>query len=112
MPNMSFFLTTTAMRNRTKTHTIRLGWRKAKPGDVIRAVVKGRGLRPGQHVEPLSTIQVDTAAFRPINSITREEVIREGFPDKTPEQFVAWFTIRNKCQPTLCVTFIGFHFLD
>lgn len=110
MRNMSFFLTTTAMRNRTKTHTIRDGWRTLKPGDKIRAVVKTRGLRANESISILATLTVVSTSFRPLNTITQAEVIAEGFPTSTPAEFVAWFSIKTKCQPTYSLTFISFTF--
>jgi hypothetical protein len=112
MRNMSFFLTTTAVKNRTKTHTLRDGWKSLKPGDRVQAVVKARGLRPKQQIEPLATIQIASVERRPLDSITQAEVIAEGFPDWTPEKFVQWFTIKMKCQPTLVLTFISFTYTD
>lgn len=45
--NMSFTLTIEQMRARTKTVTRRKGWAFLKPGDLVWAVVKGMGLKPG-----------------------------------------------------------------
>lgn len=111
MRNMAFFLTTTAIKNRTKTHTVRDGWKKLEPGEELSAVVKARNLRPGQKVERLATIRVTTVARRPLETITQEEVIREGFPDWTPARFVAWYSLKAKCQPSYVLTFIGFEYV-
>ena len=57
MRNMSFYHTTEQIRNRSKTVTRRLGWAFLKPGDRVRAIVKGRGLKKGQKVEPLAGLE-------------------------------------------------------
>ena len=43
--NMSFALTTEQVRRREKTVTRRRGWWFLKPGDIVTAVKKARGLR-------------------------------------------------------------------
>ena len=53
MRNMSFMLTTEQIKNRTKTVTRRLGWRNAKPGDVVQPIVKGQGLQKGETVQKI-----------------------------------------------------------
>ena len=108
MRNMSFFLTTTAIKNKTKTHTIRDGWKDAEPGLEVAAVVKARGLRPNETIQRLATIRFLTVQRRPLDTITQDEVIAEGFPDWTPAQFVQWFTIKAKCAPAYVLTFISF----
>ena len=48
MRNISFMLTKDQVRNRHKTVTRRLGWRRLKPGDVLRGVEKAMGLKAGE----------------------------------------------------------------
>ena len=43
--NMSFSMTTEAIRDRSKTVTRRLGWSFLQPGDLLWAVEKGMGLK-------------------------------------------------------------------
>ena len=50
---MSFALTTAQIMEGTKTVTRRLGWLHAKPGQLLRPVRKGMGLRPGERIDVL-----------------------------------------------------------
>jgi len=50
MRNMSFFLTTDQIRNKTKTVTRRDGWLFLKPGDIVQACVKCQGLKKGEKI--------------------------------------------------------------
>ena len=112
MRNMSFYLTTRAVRARTKTHTVRNGWTHAQPGDTIRAVVKATGLRRMQALETLATIRITSVERRPLQSITTAEVTREGFPNWTTEQFISWLSQRLKCSPSLVLTFLEYEYID
>jgi len=111
MARMSFYHTTTAVRNRTKTHTLRLGWKHLKPGQQIEAVVKARGV-PIAQIEKMADIQIVSVTRRPLESITQQEVIDEGFPDWTPTQFVEWYCRKMKCQPSIVLGFIRFTYID
>lgn len=42
----------------------------------------------------------------------RREVIREGFPDLTPAEFVAMYCRHNGCTPETVVTRLAFSYLD
>ncbi len=111
MLQMSFYYTTTAVKQRTKIHTLRDGWKKLKPGRQFEACVKVRGI-PSAEVEVLATCELESTARRPLNSITQQEVIWEGFPDWTPTQFVQWFCQKMKLQPTYVLTFLKYKYLD
>ena len=58
MRNISFSMTTEAVRRREKTVTRRLGWWNLKPGTVLQAVEKAQGLKKGEHVKPICLIRV------------------------------------------------------
>lgn len=79
MRNMSFQLTTEQIRNRSKTVTRRLGWRKLKVGELVQACVKCMGLRKGEKLEKLAVIKVKSVRFEPLFEITDDDVRREGF---------------------------------
>lgn len=81
---MSFFLTQVQFRNRSKTVTRRLGWHHVKVGDLIQGCVKCQGLKPGEQIEKLGVIEVVDVRIEPLNAITPEDVIKEGFPGMTP----------------------------
>ncbi len=94
--NMSFSLTTEQVRNRQKTVTRRLGWRFLKPGDVLNACVKCMGLKKGEKIERICRIRVVDVMFEPLCFITLGDVIREGFPDWGPQDFIQMFCRHNK----------------
>jgi hypothetical protein len=109
-------LTTQAVRDRQKTVTRRLGWKFSKPGDRLTACpkVQGRRRKDGT-VDPLVRIcdveLVDTRRER-LDSITLEDVEREGFPGWTPAQYVAFFCEHMKGPPDTEVTVLTWRYLD
>ena len=98
MRNMSFWLTQDQITNESKDVTRRRGWPFLKPGELIQAVDKMLGLKKGEHPKKLAVIRVMSTRWEPLNAITKDEVVREGFPDMTPEQFVIMFCEKMKCQ--------------
>jgi hypothetical protein len=99
MRNMSFSMTTEAVRDRSKTVTRRLGWWRLEPGEVLQAVEKAQGLKRGAHVKPICLIRVVSVSEEPLDAIfdrDPNEVEREGFPGLTPAEFVATFIEHNK----------------
>lgn len=98
--NMSFFLTTQQMRDRTKTVTRRDGWDFLKPGDILNAVVKARGLRKGQKVERIGQIRVIKKTRETLSDVTAEDVRREGFPDLSVGEFCEMFIKTHKTWST------------
>ena len=113
MKNISFALTTAQVRARQKTVTRRLGWLKAKPGDLLQPVVKGMGLKKGQTVEriggPIRLVAVRRELLRAIDS---DDVVREGFPSMTPDEFVAMFCDHNGCTPDTEIARIEFEYVE
>lgn len=91
MRNISFAMTTKQIENRTKTVTRRLGWWGVKPGTMLRAVEKGMGLKKGQKARQLDEICVSDSRPERLGDITQEDVVLEGFPEMTPDQFVKMF---------------------
>jgi hypothetical protein len=108
---MSFYHTTTAVRNRTKTHTLRAGWKHLRPGARVQAVVKARGVKV-EDLQILAQIEIVSVHRRPLNSITAQEVEDEGFPGWPPAEFIAWYCTKTKCQPSIVLRFIRFTYLD
>ena len=90
MKRMAFSLTIEAIEKQTKTVTRRPAetWRTLKVGDRLVAVDKVMGLKKGQSPRILGVIRVTDVRVEPLLLITPEDCIREGFPDKTPAQFV------------------------
>ena len=89
--NMSFFLTTEQIRNRTKTVTRRTGWGNLKPGEIVNACVKCQGLKPGEKVERICQIRIVSNTPEELWRITKPGCVAEGFPDMSPDAFVAMF---------------------
>lgn len=121
---MSVALTAQAVRERRKLVTRRLGWwedragrRLTYPGDRLTLCPKVQGRRrPDGTVEPLERIvDVELVSVRrePLNAITPEDVVREGFPGWTPGQFVAFFCEHmKKATPETIVTRLEWIYLD
>ena len=100
MRNMSFLKTLGQMQFADpgpKDITSRDGWWFLKPGDVVMAVKKAMGLKRGEKVEKLYPIEIVSTRRYRLGDITQADVIREGFPNWTPEQFVDFFCHEMKC---------------
>lgn len=117
--NISFALTTEQVRNRTKTVTRRLGWKDLKPGTLLQPVVKAQGIPKGGKVEKIGgLIRVTGVSQEPLDGLNHPlhetafwEVRREGFPEMTPAQFVAFFARTHNCDRSVFVTRIAFEYL-
>lgn len=116
MRNMSFMLTTKQMYDETKSVTRRVGWWNLNSGDVVMAVEKGMGLKKGEKVIPIYPILIinrpmkqELARLLRCDSYAYREVIKEGFPDLSPKQFVDMFCSSHKgCTPNTLVNRIPF----
>ena len=82
--------------------------RDLQPGTVLLAVNKVRGLRPGERARVFGRIEVKSVRREPLNRITDEDVKREGFPEMSPADFVAFFCAFAGCEPDALVTRIEF----
>jgi len=123
MRNISFMLTKEQIRDRTKTVTRRLGWTKLKPGEMLRGVEKGMGLKAGEKVRPLATIRVVSVRAEPLSAMITDpdygfdECAREGFGDhpslQWPSEFVRFFCGSHRgCTPDTIITRIEFEYVD
>jgi len=114
MRNISFSLTERQFLDHSKDVTRRLGFRDAKPGELLRAIRKGMGLKKGEKVEPLGLIRIVSVVVEPLNRMTEEPIYgdeecrREGYPEKTPAQFVKLFCQAQNCKPETEITRIQF----
>ena len=109
--NMSFAMTTDQIRAQTKTVTRRFGWWFLKPGDEVRGVEKTMGLKKGEKIKPLAMVRVVSTRPEPLNAITQDDVIKEGFPDWTPAQFIQMLVDHYKVDPAATVNRIEFEYL-
>jgi len=112
---ISFSMTIPQFKARTKDVTRRLGWGNLRPGDVLMAVEKAQGLKKGEKVRKLGRIRVKSVSRESISLMMlygRHECRREGFPEKSPRQFVQFFCKANACKPTRLITRIEYEYLD
>ena len=110
--NMSFSMTTEQFRARTKDVTRRFAWWDLKPGDIVQGVEQRMGLKRGQKVKPLGLIEIVSTRLEPLNAITPDDVVREGFADWTPEQFVDMLVKHHRVAPDATVNRIEYRYLD
>lgn len=112
MRYMSFALTTEQVRNQTKFVTRRFGWWNAPVGTIVQPAKKCMGLKKGEKVSPIGPpIEFVSVGGEALNLITPEDVIREGFPDWTPEQFVEFLVKKHRCKPSDVANRIEFRYL-
>ena len=123
MRNISFMLTQQQVRDRTKTVTRRVGWEKLKNGELLCGVEKGMGLKAGETVLRLATIQVLTARREPLRAMIDDleygmaECIKEGFGEhptlRLPHAFVEFFCRSHRgCTPDTTLTRIEFGYVE
>lgn len=112
---ISFSLTTPQFLAGTKDVTRRLGWEKAKPGDLMDAVEKAMGLKKGERMVILGRIRLIDVRFEPLGQMIadrvygKREVVREGFPNMSPDEFVAFFCQSHTgCWPARVITRLEF----
>ena len=66
----------------------------------------------GGKITRLGLIRVVSVRFESLRKITPDDVIREGFPKMTRQEFIEFFCAANKCERTHCVTRIEFEYLE
>ncbi len=112
--NMSFMLTTTQFEDGSKDVTRRKGWLHLKPGDLFHGVRKAMGLKKGEKVERLngSLCRCISNDREPLDSITQEDVIREGFPGEDPAWFVKMYCTHNGGGPEQMCSRIEFEHVE
>lgn len=106
--NISFSMTKEAFLNGTKDVTRRLGWKNLKAGDRLMAVEKSQGLKKGEKIKRLGPIEVVSVHCEALDTITKDDVVREGFPDLWPSQFIARFAFAQGILPGAVITRIEF----
>lgn len=109
--NMSFQMTTRQYKERAKTVTRRLGWDKVKIGEVLNGVEKCQGLKKGEKQVKLGQHRVTGFRKEPLSAITKEDCIKEGFPELSPPEFVEMFAKHNRCEPDTTVNRIEFEYV-
>jgi hypothetical protein len=119
MRRMAFSHTAPQILDRSKTVTRRTGWRSLKPGDLIQAVEKARGLRKGERVRSLAVLRVVNVRVERLSRLVtdaryaEDELPREGFPCWSRDEFVAMFLRVNRLASTaVAVTRIEFEYVQ
>lgn len=113
MRNISFAQTKQQVYNRTKRVTRRMGWLTLKPGEVLCAIEKGQGLKKGEKITRICQIITENTRREPLNAITKEEVILEGFPEMSPAEFVKFYCkVHKGCKPETIITRIAFDYIN
>ena len=97
MRNISFAYTKEQFLNGTKDVTRRTGWKDLKSGQRLMAVEKSQGLAKGEKIFRLGGIEILSASRERLRMINQTDVIREGFPSWTPDQFIEFYCKANKC---------------
>lgn len=114
MPNMSFGLTRPQFEDETKTVTRRNGWKNIKIGVIHNGVDRVMGFKRDEHPVILHQFIPVSSRWEPLRRMIddpeygRHEVIKEGFPDWTPLQFVEFYCKHNRCKPETLVNRIEF----
>lgn len=88
---MSVALTLDQVRSRTKTVTRRDGWRTLRPGDEVTLCPKVRGRKQDEPLERIVTVTVVSVRRERLGAITQADVVAEGFPQMSPEDFIRFF---------------------
>lgn len=90
---MSCALTSEQVRQHIKTETRRAThtWVNLKPGDPITLIEKGMGLKKGQKQVVLAEAVCVANYLEPLYQISQESVVREGFPQWKPLEFVGFY---------------------
>ena len=107
---MAVALTLEQVRNRSKTVTRRKSWMQKgrfmlAPGDPLVLCEKVQGRKPGEPLVRIVTVTVVSVRRERLDAITPADVIAEGFPSYTPDQFVAFFCRTHRgCGPAGLVT--------
>jgi len=101
MRRMSFSLTKEAVLLQNKTITRRQGWAKLKVGQLVQPIEKGMGLKKGEKQKLIGCpIRIRDIRWEPIEAITPSDVVLEGFPDMSVEEFIFMYCKANKVKPS------------
>jgi hypothetical protein len=119
MRNISVALTEDQVLAREKDVTRRMGWAKLQAGTLLQPVRKGQGLKKGETATKVGgPVRVLSVSREPLRKLLDDqayglsEVVREGFPGLTPQQFVTFFMASHDCLLDAVVTRIEFEYVD
>ena len=107
--NMSFMMTKDQLLDGSKTVTRRMGWKFLKLGDQVMACEKCRGLDKDGKIKRYGLIEIEQVWTEQLDEITRTEVLREGFPNMSVDEFIDYFIAGHKsCKRDSIITRIQF----
>lgn len=110
---MSVSLTEPQVVARSKDVTRRMGWLILKAGDRLTLCRKVMGRKRGEPLVRIVDVEVVSVRREPLNTITADDVAREGFPHMTSAEFVRFFCDSHKgCRPESVVTRIEWRYVD
>ncbi len=123
---MSVSLTETAVVERRKTVTRRLGWKFARVGDQLQLCRKVMGRRAGEPLVRLAVVELVHVSRVPLWKISSADVEREGVPIShfaskvdgrlpnvvTPAMWAVWFAETQGCDVDAMVTRLEWKYLD
>lgn len=92
--------------------TRRDGLRFLKAGDIVNAVEKAMGLQKGEKINRLCQIRIISTREEPLIKIIQSDVIKEGLPDWSPQQFVKMLVDYYKIDPAKSFNRIEFEYLE
>ena len=108
---MSVSLTEAAVRDRTKTVTRRLGWLFLRVGDRVTLCRKVMGRAKGEPLVRICNVEIVGVRRERLDAVTADELVLEGFPSWTVDEFVSMFTRAMKCERLTVVTRIEWRYL-
>lgn len=109
---MSVAFTEDAVRSHTKTVTRRKGWTFLAPGDRITLCRKVMGRKKGEPLVRIADVTVLSVRREPLERITEQDLVREGFPGMNREEFMRrYFVEAQGIQPGDLVTRIEWVYL-
>jgi len=87
---------------------------KEKPGITADQLAneKAMGLKKGEKIKELGLIKIVSVRREPLNDITQDDVIKEGFPTWTPGHFIKMLVDHYKVDPKTPVNRIEFEYLE
>lgn len=112
MRRISFSMTKSQVRDRSKTVTRRQGWLFLKVGDLLQGVEKAIGLKPGEKQVKLDVVRIVAVRRERIDAIIDADVAREGFPSMSADEFMQIYCRAMRAQPSDECTRIEFEYVD
>ena len=89
-----------------------MGWWFLRPGNIVNAVEKCMGLKKGEKVERICQIGILNTRPVILSEISKADLILEGFPDLTTDEFIEMFCkSHKKCVPVTAVNRIEFRYI-